>query len=176
MRVSWRARIVKSCEQVGQHVTQAATTLFEHEQAAALAPVVQQALASLPDAPISEAMTVEATNATPKASEKGGCEELTVNAHDLSGMTRFCSTCRKYLRNVAKPPRCVANGVCLPVCPPELENVTSMEQSLLSLMIPFVRIQILPRWLGALKFAVHHLRAQCTRHTWSTAATTHVAL
>ena len=62
-----------------------------------------------------------------------------------SGTNYICTTCHNYLRKSEIPPLSRGNNMGLSSVPPELQNLCPLEQTLLALKIPFMKMISLPR-------------------------------
>lgn len=57
----------------------------------------------------------------------------------------ICNQCKKYFESGKIPPCSVGNGFKFPDIPPELKGLTKLEESLISLWIPFMQIKEISR-------------------------------
>lgn len=57
----------------------------------------------------------------------------------------ICNQCKKYLKSGKIPPCSVGNGFRFPDIPPELKNLTKLEERLIAPRIPFMQIKEMPR-------------------------------
>ena len=61
------------------------------------------------------------------------------------GREWICTTCLKYVKRNSLPPQASANNLALPDTPPELSNLTTLEERLLSQRYPFMKLLALPK-------------------------------
>ena len=61
------------------------------------------------------------------------------------GKEWICTTCLKYIKRNSLPPQACANNLALPETPPELSNLTTLEERLLSQRYPFMKLLALPK-------------------------------
>ena len=61
------------------------------------------------------------------------------------GREWICTTCLKYVKRNSLPPQASANNLALPDTPPELSNMTTLEERLLSQRYPFMKLLALPK-------------------------------